>query len=294
MSKKLSLKEFIQKAKQIHGNKYDYSLVDYKNNKTKIKIICPEHGIFEQTPNNHISKKYKCPKCKTLSTKEFINRAKQVHNNKYDYSLTDYKNKRTKVKIICPEHGIFEQLAEYHLSGSGCKKCSYIFGYTTKKFIDKAEQIHNNKYDYSLTNYINSRMKIKIICPKHGIFEQVAKDHLSGNGCPICNESKGEKAVAKYLDENNIQYIKQKRFNDCKNVKPLPFDFYIPKHNILIEYNGIQHYEAIEFFDDVKGLKYRQLNDTIKINYCVSNNIKLIIIKFNENIKNKLNFIINL
>jgi len=109
--KKLTTKEFINRAEKIHRNKYDYSLVEYVNTKTKIKIICKKHGIFEQTPNNHLCGK-NCPKChdyNKLTTKEFINKAEKDHGNKYDYSLVEYVNTKTKIKIICKKHGIFEQ-----------------------------------------------------------------------------------------------------------------------------------------------------------------------------------------
>jgi len=121
---KFDTKSFINECKIIHKNKYDYSLVEYKNSKTKIKIICPIHGVFEQLHSNHIGGQ-NCPKCenKKLNNNKFIERSLIIHNNKYDYSLVDYKNNRTKVEIICPTHGIFYQLPSNHLVGSGCKQC---------------------------------------------------------------------------------------------------------------------------------------------------------------------------
>ena len=129
--KKINYSEkFIIDAKKIHGDKYDYSLVDYKNNCTKVKIICPTHGEFEQTPNNHLSGKG-CLKCYGDKTRircrsnreQFIPKADLIHNSFYSYSLVDYKNNCTKVKIICPTHGEFEQQPNNHLSGQGCPKC---------------------------------------------------------------------------------------------------------------------------------------------------------------------------
>jgi len=110
-SKKLSKKDFIEKSKEIHGDKYDYSLVEYINSQTKVKIFCNVHKeIFEQLPNNHISKKYGCPKCsnnKKFNLLDFITRSKLCHKDKYDYSLVNYINAHTKIKIICPIHGVF-------------------------------------------------------------------------------------------------------------------------------------------------------------------------------------------
>ena len=123
--KKLSTEEWIQKAKKVHGDKYDYSKVKYYNAHTKVCIICPIHGEFWQTPASHLMGNA-CPKCggKTkLNTDKFIHRAKEIHGDKYDYSKVEYINATTKVCIICPIHGEFWQTPAKHLSGKGCKKC---------------------------------------------------------------------------------------------------------------------------------------------------------------------------
>jgi len=106
-------------------------------------------------------------------------------------TLVEYINSKLKVKIICPEHGIFEQNASSHCLGHGCLKCSKNIKRSTikktkKQFIIDANKKHNNKYDYSLIEYINSKLKVKIICPEHGIFEQTPNNHLNGNRCPKC------------------------------------------------------------------------------------------------------------
>lgn len=184
--------DFIEKAKKIHGVKYDYSLVNYKNAKTKVSIICKKHGVFWQTPNSHLNG-CGCRKCfyekhalKAKYNKNiFIKKAKKVHGDKYDYSLVDYRNIKTKVEIICPLHGKFKQTPNCHLNGNGCPKCSEFSLQSTKSFIAKAIKFHGNKYDYSKTNYKGSKEKILIICPIHGIFWQIASDHLR-SGCPKC------------------------------------------------------------------------------------------------------------
>jgi len=300
-NKRLTTEEFIEKAKAVHSEKYDYSLVEYINAKTKVKIICPEHGVFEQRPNLHVSQKQGCSKCRYIKIKqqrsmskyEFIEKAKQIHGNKYDYSLVNYVNNYTKVKIICPEHGIFKQFPNNHLIGRNCNKCGNKISRlkqikNTQYFIQKAKAVHGDRYDYSLVDYQGINKNIKVICLKHGVFTQRADHHLNGHGCPACNEPKGEEATAKYLDDKNIDYLKQYRFNDCINKRPLPFDFYLPNNNVLIEYDGRQHYKPIDFFGGEKGLKYRRQNDAIKNKYCKDNNIKLIRIKYNENIEDKL------
>ena len=288
---KKSIINITEEFNNIHDNTYNYSLVEYINSHTKVKIICKKHGIFEQTPSNHLKGKG-CPKCYGNHKKSntlIINDFNYVHNDVYDYSLVDYKNNKTKIKIICKEHGIFEQTPYSHLSGSGCPKCYGNNKKTTDSIIINFNIIHNDKYDYSLVEYTGYQKKVKIICQKHGVFKQTPKNHILGQGCPICNFSKGEEEIKKYLDINNITYKYQFIFNDCKYKKPLKFDFYLPDYNICIEYDGKQHFEKYKFEKDDKNLKIRKIRDEIKTNYCKINNIKLIRIKYNENIKKKLN-----
>ena len=300
MGNKLTTEEFIAKAKLIHGDKYDYSLVEYVNNHSKVKIICCEHGIFEQEPNNHLNGSG-CPTCSIIRRVNnrkigldcFIKIAANKHNNKYDYSLVEYVNSHTKVKIICPEHGVFEQIPKDHLKGRGCNSCKYVLmgvllRSNVDEFVKKAKIIHGDKYDYGQTMYFNNHTKVKIICPEHGGFSQTPNDHLDGAGCAKCFESKGERNIRILLEKNNISYTQEKRFDDCKYKYTLPFDFYLPKHNILIEYDGIQHFESIEHFGGENSLLVNQQNDKIKTDYAITNNIKLIRIKYNENIEEKL------
>jgi len=124
-NKKSNTQEFIIKANEIHNNKYGYSEVNYKGWNNKIDIICEIHGIFKQTPNNHLNGKG-CNKCggnKKLTNDEFIYKAKKIHNELYDYSQVKYINTEIYVKIICKEHGIFEQKPYNHLLGRGCPIC---------------------------------------------------------------------------------------------------------------------------------------------------------------------------
>lgn len=199
--KKLTTEEFIEKAKLVHGDKYDYSESNYINTRTKININCQTHGGFEQRPNSHL-KGNGCIKCGLgmLSQLDFINRAKLVHGDKYDYSNLNFTGTNNKVKIICSEHGEFEQLCNTHLKGNGCSKCSFNRIHKSKilnieDFIIKAKNKHGNKYDYSLVKYINNITKVKIICPEHGEFEQTPQHHKRGNGCKKCGDIKTGKAA---------------------------------------------------------------------------------------------------
>ena len=203
---------FIKRAKEIHGDRYDYSKVEYINTHKKVCIICPEHGEFWQTPANHMFKKG-CPKCvgKNRTNDEWITLAKEVHGEKYDYSKVNYVNNKTKVCIICHEkdelgneHGEFWQQINSHLSGCGCPKCVGHF-MDNDYFIDRSKLIHKNKYDYSKVNYVNNITKVCIICPEHGEFWQRPCEHLVGNGCPECGKEKRRKKRVLPIDE----YIKR-------------------------------------------------------------------------------------
>jgi thymidylate kinase len=292
---KKSLEDFIQDARKVHGDKYDYSKVNYQGVGKKINIICPIHGSFpHQNPYNHL-KGQGCPDCarelvrEKLKRKnnEFIELAKKVHGDKYDYSEVNYQNKDKKVKIICSLHGPFSQSPHNHLKGSKCDKCANISRIekikdTKEIFIDKARKVHGDAYDYSKVDYQRSDLKVNIICKKHNFeFPMIPNSHLNGSGCPICNESKGEKYVANILDNRNITYVRWKRFNDCKGFcRTLSFDFYLPDYNMLIEYDGEQHFNSINYWGGDEKLKKIQIYDTIKNEYAKRNNIKLIRIPY--------------
>jgi very-short-patch-repair endonuclease len=295
MSKKITTDDFIKMSKNIHGIKYDYSLVNYIKSELKVKIMCPTHGIFEQTPHNHL-RNNNCPKCSSTIAKtseKFINNSHKIHGNRYDYSLVDYVNNITKIKIICGEHGVYQQSPNVHSRGGGCPICAKkllgkLHAKTQDQYINEVKLIHNNKYDYSLVKYINAQTKIIIICPIHGMFKQEANSHRSGNGCPICRQSKGEIEISKYLINNGIEFQYQKVFNDCEHKRKLRFDFYLPQYNTCVEYDGKQHFIANEYFGGTKSLESQKERDIVKNKYCKDNNIILIRIKYNENIKNKL------
>lgn len=290
VEKRKSVSDFVLEANTIHNNKYDYTKVIYTNRNNKVTITCPIHGDFEQTPNGHL-KGYGCYNCgrnKTKTTEhEFITKIKEVHGDFYDYSNLNYSSALNPVTIKCPIHGEFTQIANNHLNGSGCKECSLDkisndFSDNTDIFIEKAKLVHGNKYDYSQVNYIDNMTKVKIICSKHGVFEQLPSNHKSGSRCPLCTISKGEEMILEFLLENKIDFIPQHRFKDCRDKRPLPFDFYLPKYNTCIEYNGRQHFEIIEQWGGTIGLKDRQKKDEIKVKYCRDKNINLISIKHDE------------
>ncbi len=225
-----------------------------------------------------------------LTKEEFITRAKLIHNNKYNYSLVDYKNNYTKVFIICPTHGIFQQKPNGHLNGKGCLICSGNYK-SGDGFLKKAKNIsyHQLKqYDYSKFIYVNAHTKGIIICPEHGEFLQIPTNHLRGKGCPKCNTSKGENCIESFLNNNNIKYIRQYTIDMCRNKKPLRFDFYLPQYSIIVEFQGEQHFQAFKYFGGTEKFMKIQHNDKIKKEYCQQNNICFVEITYKDNIELKL------
>lgn len=304
----LTQEEFLKRAKNIHGDKYDYSEFVYKKAILKGKIKCNTCShVFEQDPHHHIGiKAAGCPKCgikkviditrKTLE--EFVNESKEVHGDKYNYDKVIYINHNTHVEIGCNKCNTwFYQKPAIHLKGCGCNKCGcettgLKLRLSQEEFVEKCVNIHGDKYDYTNTIYLKGKDKLNVLCLTcKKEFELIASDHLSGNGCSRCKFSKGEIAVQKYLDKLKIDYEAQKKFDGCKYINSLYFDFYVPKYNLCIEFDGELHFHVYKHFGGEEALKVRQLRDKIKNDYCEKNNINLLRIRYDENICEKLNTI---
>lgn len=234
-------KNFIERSNKKHNHFYMYDYVDFVNYTTKVKIMCPIHGEFWQTPTNHI-KGQGCPKCArekyASNTEEFVYKLKQLIGNKYDLSKVDYKNVSTKVCVICPIHGKFYATPNALLSGKGCPKCVGKYK-TTDDIINEFRLIHGDKLDYSKVIYERATKKVCIICPEHGEFWMTPNKHLRGQGCPKCKESHLERFVSNYLNKHNIEYIPQYSNKDIIGLKRC--DFYLKKYNVVIECQGKQH-----------------------------------------------------
>ena len=284
---------FIKRAKEIHGDIYDYSKTHYNNYVDKVIITCKKHGDFLQIPGVHLQGSG-CPKCaiekSRLTKEEFVTRANKLFGDKYDYSLVEYKNNRTKVKIICPVHGLFEQQPGCHLQGWGCIKCANEQQLDTlDNFIARAKAVHGTKYTYEHAKYIGSYKPITITCPKHGDFTQRASAHLDGEGCPSCKESKGEMQIAQYLDSTGVQYKRQYSFKDCRYKSKLYFDFAILETDgtlrCLIEYQGLQHYKFVPSLHRTQeGFMCSQERDEIKRKYCAEHDILLLEVSYKQDL----------
>jgi len=409
--KRLKLEDFINKCKEKHDNRYDYSCVDYINISTKIKIICKEHGEFNQIAKNHkdgqgcpscygdlnISKfdfikkygreeydyslieeplrikgsikimdkrtgltyiqladhhkrnikpskiesnslvkklkqihndgfnylieketYYSTDKIKIINKKTkdefyyrvdrhlsgmkpnkvtlnyFLIKSKEIHGDKYDYSLIKSikGSSNKKVEIICKDHGLFTQRISNHMNlGDGCPKCVGVGKWNTELLISEFKKVHSDKFDYSNVKFENVDKKVEIICKEHGRFRQGIHKHLSGQGCRFCeSSSKGEDYVKMWLDEMNLNYNRQHSFDTCRYVNKLSFDFYLPDHNICIEFDGKQHFKSIDWFGGDKEFIKNKERDKVKDDWCVNNNVGLLRIKYNQ--VNKIKYIL--
>lgn len=305
LARTLTQEEYIKRAKTIHGDKYDYSKVEYKNMYTKIRVICPSHGEFLVEANNHL-KGCGCKECFKDELRkpfdEFIKKAREIHGDKYDYSKVGYINYNKKVCIICPEHGEFWQTPGHHLNGHGCPSCAGNNRHTNISFIEKAKKTHGDKYDYSKVNYINISTKVCIICPEHGEFWITPNNHLRGEGCPKCKKSSLENIVEQFLEENKIKYVYNCNSSYFKFLKKQHLDFYLPEYNVAIECQGEQHYYPVDFAGKGKEWaqkKYEQIKilDKNKKKICTKHKIKLIyfgVKKYRKNVLTNTNDILNI
>ncbi len=240
MSKKFTKEEFVIKANLIHKNKYNYSKVNYINSSTKIIIICIKHGEFVQEPHGHL-KGNECPDCtgnRKITNKIFIERSNKIHNYKYIYNKTEYKNNRTNVIITCPEHGDFKQIAYSHMNGIKCPFCAGVGKLNNNTFIEKSNKVHYNRYIYEKINYINNRTKVIIICKEHGEFTQEPLVHIYCEaGCPKCNPSSSNIEL-KWLDNLNIPNDKYRQYKLKIGNKLIMVDAYDPNTNTIYEFYG--------------------------------------------------------
>ena len=288
---------FVQRSKKLYGDLFEYSDKGYKNLKSEVNIRCVKHGVFRTKPINHL-KGIGCPGCRTksirLTHQEFLAKARSLRGDEFDYSKTNYVKSSEPVIVTCRLHGDFSVTPNNHLAksrGGGCRECQYNKLRNTKEeFVEKATKVHG-QFDYSKVVYKNNNTKVIIGCPEHGDFAQIPRMHISGVGCPECNASTGEKEVAALLDEYKIRYAREQKFEGCTHRGPLRFDFYLPDHNLLIEYQGELHYMVAQNgnYGGEAGLKLRQKRDQIKKDWVENHpDLRLLEIRYDENIEDKL------
>ena len=241
MPRKLTTDEFIENARTVHGDRYDYSLVEYVNNRTKVKISCSEHGVFRQVPNSHMNGNG-CRGCSyevvravhAAGLERFVSKAREIHGNSYDYRRVKYVNNKTKVTVMCAEHGAFSQTPNDHLSGYGCPACGVqrtadSARYDSREFIRRAKIKHGETYDYSLVSYTNANCIVDIKCEIHGVFHKRATKHLQEQGCPMCSRRRTDITYLYVLHGEGRTKIGittnwRRREQELLNQTPFPFD----------------------------------------------------------------------
>lgn len=297
-NKPLTTDEFIRRAKDVWGDRYTYDKTVYTTNKAKVIVTCPKHGDFKAIAYDFLQG-HGCYDCgvdtvtmkRRTSQEDFIAKCKAVHGEKYDYSQTVYQGKRKRVTIICREHGPFKQWPNNHLNGEGCKWCKRdmqkdLFSMGRDEFIIKARAVHGDRYDYSKVAYVNNKTNVTVICPDHGPFEVMPQDHINkGNGCPICQTSKGETAIHVWLDAHGIKHEWHKPIHTPMAIgkrKKFVADFYIVSLNLIIEYNGEQHYKAKKEWGGEKQLQWQQARDAALRRYCEEKKIRLLEIPYTD------------
>ncbi len=288
-------RDHIALAEITHAGKYDYSEVELKNFNDPVTIICPIHGRFKQYLYQHAVVGTNCQACAAdnngLKQEQFIAKAIEIHGDKYLYDRVVYTTGQDKVIIGCPLHGYWEQRANSHTQGNGCGQCNIESSRIgIEIFIERAREIHGERYDYSLvTEYKSAATPVKIICPKHGMFRKTPGSHIqTRSGCPRCRESMGEVSVSNFLTRYNIPFIKEYRIGEER----YRYDFFLKGFNILVEFHGIQHYRPVERYDGKVGFALTQKRDREKIKLAAENGYRLIVLScFNHQKGNCLDFI---
>ena len=282
MPRALTRDSFIEKANSIFNGKSSYEKVNYTDYKTEVTITCPIHGDFKQRPSNHL-KGHGCPLCAKNGVKPTLEAFSARFSDKMINLLEfEYKRATDAGKCLCERCGnVWYTTPMSLMKGSGCPRCAKerrVMKRTSNidEFIRKFQEKHGINYDFSESKYVNAITKMAVICPSHGKFFMTPNDLLSGHGCPICSSSRLESEVRKILSENGIAFEEQKRFEWLRLKKPLSLDFYLPKQNIAIECQGIQHYKAIERFGGEEELVRIKNRDFIKKELCEKQGITLV------------------
>lgn len=292
MRRKKTHEEYVIQVEKINPS---VKVIDtYIDAKTPIKHCCLIDGYEWYIRPNDILSGYGCPVCGgkiKLTQNDFINKMKKINNN--IEIIGQYINYSTHIRCKCKiDNYEWSALPSNLLQGKGCPMCGGTKQKSHQEYVTDVFKVNKNIVVVGI--YVNAKTPILHKCLIDG-HEWYAKPNniLNGKGCPKCNESYGEKEISNYLMDCQIIFDKQHIFDKCRNKKPLPFDFYLPDYNVCIEYDGIQHFESVEIFGGEDALKKQQYNDSIKNNYCLLNDINLIRIRYDQDIKTELDNFFN-
>lgn len=284
IKKRMTTDQFIQKARKIYGDKYDYSKVKYIDSHTPVCIILhefdyvtdTEYGEFWVSPNKHLMGG-EHPKLsgRGYTKDELIYYFNKIHRNKYDYTQIVVHTQK-KQPIICPQHGVFYQSLYKHKNGEGCPKCGGKLQKKNSEFIKELKKIYGDKYDLSKVQYKNARTKVILGCKKHGEYEYLPSQLLSGSGCKFCKCSKLENEIEQILRENSVKFISQCNCIQLKWLGKQSVDFFLPKYNVAIECQGCQHFRPIKAFQGEPTFYKTLKRDDEKRRKFIENNVKLV------------------
>jgi very-short-patch-repair endonuclease len=287
MPRPWSRSKFIELAELKHTPRFDYSQVEECITRSKVTIICKLHGPFLQRPACHLRGKVGCKDCNGVyDTLSFIKKSESVFGKRYDYSSSVYKSQKIPIVIICPKHGQFEMLSSNHFRGNGCHACKADDKWKPN-FTSKAHLLHHGRYDYSKVEYTLSNNYVDIICPDHGVFSQRPRSHLSGEGCPRCNQSKMEIEAAHVLKTLGVEHEPEFRLqcvdvDDPSWIRTLKCDFMfrLNDQQCVVELDGRQHHTFIPHFKTPLSENIRK--DRSKNLACVAKGIHLLRISYKE------------
>lgn len=267
---------------------------EYKGARTPILHRCIKHNVEWKALPGNILQGCGCAEC----AKEKIIQKNTKPHEQYIHELKekcpgiicieDYQGAEVPILHQCLKmgHKFLSRPAD-KLSGKGCPKCSGTYQMTNDEFVMKLHTV--NPDIEPLDPYVTMKTPIRYRCKKDGyVWEAIPNSVIHGSGCPQCNESSGERKIRQWLERHHLDFIFQKKYDDCKDKECLPFDFYVPSFDVLIEFDGAQHFRAVELFGGEQGFKVRKKHDEIKNAYCEQNHISLLRISFQDNIEEKL------
>lgn len=294
---------FKERLKEVYGDKFGIDFVEYNGTYEDVILVCPIHGKFKVRACSAARGAAKCPECSSIHRsvvqripfKEIVKRILDKHPNYLIDESQNYVNTHTDIIITCPKHGNFKMSPNDIFNGQGCPKCGRESmkakrSHNIEWLIKESNKIHGDKYSFEHFIFKNTKIRSYVTCKKHGDFLISADKLIYGKrGCPHCSSSKLETLLKMFLEENNEEYVQRCGMNVFPWLKNQHLDFYLPKQNIAIECQGIQHYEPTRFGGiseerAVEQFKYVKELDKRKRKLCKEHNIKLLYLKYDEDI----------
>lgn len=289
MGRRKTHEQYIAEVKEIWGDEYQV-LTTYTGSKYKVKVLHKECGTTYEVRADGLLAGYGCQQCGfkkiTKTHEEYVQQVEELYHGEYEV-VSEYTGALNKIDILHTKCGrVRSAIANSVLQG---KTCFYCHNESRAKSQEEFEQeVYRLTHDeYKVKSPYKT--SVELVTFKHNVetcgkvFKATPNAFISGgNRCPHCASSKGELAVKQYLDEQGITYIREKEYEDLVHIRPLRFDFYLPDVNLLIEYDGIQHFEPIEYFGGKDNFTYTQHSDNLKNTYCKNHNIPLLRIPYTE------------